>query len=1000
MTNIYINCNKNAPIKTNHDCILLYSLQVILAHDALTLEDIEVHSGYTILPDIFVDRSEKFIYAASPYKIVKISSSHCHDYRTCSQCIQARDPYCGWCSLQNRCTIKSDCLSKSFRDRIKSGFWESIDNHKCSGRHLTASSKHHESLSLDSRPNSSFCISKLPKLAKSSNYQCIFGNGPPVDGQVKGDYLICPLLRLNEFPEIRAGRSHVKLDLAIRSQETMSEFLNQECSYFNCNVHSTCRQCSSTEWNCVWCLNSNICSSSEASCPNNSERSINLPKSTSNIITDPGECPSLHHELLIPSDVSTKLQLKVKTLPQTIDGIQCLLIVEETEFSVIAQTTDSETIECGEIVYHYKAEHATLPASLFIVQDHDGSIIDRINVTMYKCRLLASKTGRADCSNCLNLKEPYKCNWCDNSCRHENSCSTNELVESCSSSKIHYVHPLSGPIQGGTWLTIRGDNLGNTWNDSYGEVLIGDIPCDILNHDSVRIVCQTRQVKRPFSGDIIVKQKDGQTIAKQKYHYSIIELSNVHPKFGPQSGGTKLIISGTNLNIGSSVQIFLDQIQCSLDSALTTKTQLVCRTSPASRGSYQVKKLLLKVDNAEVTLDDPFYYTENPKIHRISPLKSYKSGGRLINVYGSNLTVVQQPKIAVLRRDGSIINDTICEVLMETRMLCLSPAINLDNHDNKVQFQASSYSSELYNLNSVGQESGEIVFKIGFILDGVNTIESVSSPMNHHHHHKDRLIYVPDPKLFLFSGNDAIKFHDGQKLMIEGKNLNSAANEDEFNVTVGSVPCNLLELTASRLICAPPDFEPPSTDEHGQNSQNGLPKVVVRVGRNLRYEIGYLRYKADDASILVENVIKVLLIALTVALTIILMPLMYLKHKNFRAEQEYKRIRLQMNSIEDSVRHQCKQAFAELQTNMLDITSELAVTGVPVLSHRVYVTKVFFPGTHDHPLIQEPLLRVNGTFSNYELAMGHFEQLLNNKTFLIAFINTLELQKNFTVRDR
>lgn len=901
-----------------------------------------------------------------------------------------------------------------------------MDDPKCTLRNVSESAKHHhyDSLSLDSYPESSspFCISKLPKLAKSSNYQCIFGNGPPVDGRVKGDKLICPLSSLNSSPFIPPDRDHVSFDLAIRSKETMTEFLRQECVFFNCSVHTTCKQCLSTTWNCVWCLHSNVCSPNRASCSHT--QSINVFESTLDTIflDDPRECPSLHshHDIVIPSDVSTKLQLKRRNFSQTIDGIQCLLIVEETEFSVIAQTIDSETIECGEIVYHYKSEQATISALFFIVQDDDGSIIDNFNVTMYKCHLLVSQTGRADCTNCLQLRSTYKCNWCENSCRHENSCPPNEVIESCSSSKIHYVAPLSGPIQGGTWLTIRGDNLGNTWNDTFGEVLIGDVPCDILNHDSVRIVCQTRATQKPFSGDVIVREKEGQTVAKEKYHYLMIQLTDIQPKFGPKAGGTRLIIYGNNLNIGSSVQIFFDQSQCILESASTTRTQIVFRTPPASRGSHQVKKLILKIDNAEIVMQNPFYYTENPKIYRISPLKSYISGGRLINVYGSNLTVIQQPKIAVLGRDGSIINETVCEVLMESRMLCLSPTINSAyNDNNKAQLQTSSYSSEFLSPNSIiGQPTDEIVFKIGFILDGLNTIESISSPMNQHHHHhhnnnnnknnnhhhheKDRLIYVPDPKFFAFN-NDAIKHYDGKPLVIEGQNLNLAANEDELNVTIGTLPCPIIELTASLLACSPPVFVPFSTDELGRNTDNGLPSIIVRVGRNLRYEIGYMRYKSNNLSeFMIENTIKVLLIALTVALTIILMPLIYLKHKNFQAEQEYKRIRLQMNSIEDSVRHQCKQAFAELQTNILNITSELAVTGVPTLPHRTYVTKHFFPGTHNHHhfLSQEPLLRVNGIFSNYELAMGHFEQLLNDKSFLITFINTLESQKNFSVKDR
>lgn len=45
------------------------------------------------------------------------------------------------------------------------------------------------------------------------------------------------------------------------------------------------------------------------------------------------------------------------------------------------------------------------------------------------------------------------------------------------------------------------------------------------------------------------------------------------------------------------------------------------------------------------------------------------------------------------------------------------------------------------------------------------------------------------------------------------------------------------------------------------------------------------------------------------------------------------------------------QAFAELQTDMTDLTMELEATGIPFVSHRDYVMNVFFPGVRDHPVL-------------------------------------------------
>jgi Plexin cytoplasmic RasGAP domain len=54
------------------------------------------------------------------------------------------------------------------------------------------------------------------------------------------------------------------------------------------------------------------------------------------------------------------------------------------------------------------------------------------------------------------------------------------------------------------------------------------------------------------------------------------------------------------------------------------------------------------------------------------------------------------------------------------------------------------------------------------------------------------------------------------------------------------------------------------------------------------------------------------------------------------------------------VRMECKQAFAELQTDMTDLTADLENSGIPNLDHVHYIMKVFFPGVTDHPILNTP----------------------------------------------
>lgn len=80
-----------------------------------------------------------------------------------------------------------------------------------------------------------------------------------------------------------------------------------------------------------------------------------------------------------------------------------------------------------------------------------------------------------------------------------------------------------------------------------------------------------------------------------------------------------------------------------------------------------------------------------------------------------------------------------------------------------------------------------------------------------------------------------------------------------------------------------------------------------------------------------------------------------------------------MDTLESNVRSECKLgtynwymvdswvintwfilAFAELQTDMTDLTADLENSGIPTLDHTSYIMKVFFPGVSDHPILNAP----------------------------------------------
>jgi plexin A len=114
---------------------------------------------------------------------------------------------------------------------------------------------------------------------------------------------------------------------------------------------------------------------------------------------------------------------------------------------------------------------------------------------------------------------------------------------------------------------------------------------------------------------------------------------------------------------------------------------------------------------------------------------------------------------------------------------------------------------------------------------------------------------------------------------------------------------------------------------------------------------------------------------------------------------------IQLDTLESNVRNECKQAFAELQTEVSDLTSDLSMTGIPFWDYRTYTFKVLFPSHTDHPILHNPV-DVSATefheskMGGFDQGLQQFNQLLNSKQFLVIFIRTLEQQKNFSMRDK
>jgi len=231
--------------------------------------------------------------------------------------------------------------------------------------------------------------------------------------------------------------------------------------------------------------------------------------------------------------------------------------------------------------------------------------------------------------------------------------------------------------------------------------------------------------------------------------------------------------------------------------------------------------------------------------------------------------------------------------------------------------------------------------------------------------------------------------------------LDQCCRETDVTVKIGNSFCEVTSLSRSQLTCRPPTSQPPDLRDDGTIDTNAIPRVVVTVGDKLNFTIGQLSY--ESPSYLDPNLPKPVLIGVTIGscilILVVIVILIAYKRKSTESNRVLRSMQEQMDVLELCVASECKEAFAELQTEMTDLTGEMTAGGIPFHEYRMYAIKVLFPNDTDHAVLKDMEVDSNRKQA-IEKGLKAFGQLVMNKTFLLLFIRTLESNRYFSMRDR
>uniref|UniRef100_A0AAQ4P298 Plexin A4 n=1 Tax=Gasterosteus aculeatus aculeatus TaxID=481459 RepID=A0AAQ4P298_GASAC len=897
-------------------------------------ETVQAVENGPILRDMAFSSDHHYLYVMSETQLSRVPVEACGQYSTCSECLGSGDPHCGWCVLHNMCTRKEKCERSSEPRRFASDIKQCVRL----SVHPNNISVSQFSLVLEAH--------NVPELSAGVN--CTFEDLAEMNGLVEGNRIKCYSPAEKEMPRIivdkgKGGRIIVQLYL--KSKETGLAFANTSFVFYNCSVHKSCISCVSSPYQCHWCKYRHDCTHDPRTCSFQEGR-----------VKKPEGCPQLlpADRILVPVNVVKPITLRAKNLPQPQSGqrgYECLLTIQGNEHRVPALRFNSSSVQCQNTSVRMSVNHfdkggshelSTLSPSILTPPPPPAVFPPSLLVHLYKC-----DAQRGSCGLCLKADPLFGCVWCkgENRCTLKQHCpypenqwlEHNGINSKCTHPRITQITPLRGPREGGTLVTIRGENLGLEFREIQDNVKVAEVDCSPIREG---------YIPHQYTGNVQVCVGVGECrpefMAKSsKYYYFVIpRIINLKPSRGPVSGGTVVNITGSHLDAGSNVSIMFKDQPCTYLRLVGSKPELILPIS-----LKRSIKSSVKVRDSQTLLT----YVEDPTITKLEPEWSIYSGHTPVMVTGTNLDIIQTPLIRAKYNSHETLN--LCQVLSPTSMLCQAPELPIS----------------LARQQEVPERPNEF----GFKLDDVQALMALNN---------SNFIYYPNPEFEPLSVSGVLELKPGSPIILKGRNFlppTSGGNGKlNYTVLIGEKPC-MLTVSETQLLCESPNL-------------TGRHKVLARVG-GIEFSPGVVHITSDSP--LSSSAIIGIAAAGALLILVIVVVLIAYKRKSRESDLTLKRLQMQMDNLESRVALECKEAFAELQTDIHELTSDLDGAGIPFLDYRTYTMRVLFPGIEEHPVLRDLEEQV-------EKGLKLFGQLINNKVFLLCFIRTLEAQRGFSMRDR
>ena len=221
---------------------------------------------------------------------------------------------------------------------------------------------------------------------------------------------------------------------------------------------------------------------------------------------------------------------------------------------------------------------------------------------------------------------------------------------------VFLISPRTGPVEGGTVVTISGSGFAGALNVQFGEQLVAPTA---VSETSLTVVAP------PHAAGLVhlrVTTSIGisEATAQDDYTYGGggPRVQGISPESGPTSGGTVVTITGTGF-AGATGVSFNGQL---IAPTSVTTTQVVVVTPPHAAGIVHLRVIAPGGISPETSLDD-YTYGGLPQVLSISPTSGSVDGGTLITITGSSFTGAKSVSFGDISVAPFFVNENTLQVV-------------------------------------------------------------------------------------------------------------------------------------------------------------------------------------------------------------------------------------------------------------------------------------------------------------------------------------------------